>query len=160
MPFGCAAAGIADTVDAEEPVGRRLDPEVDLLAALAGLEEAADILAVPAREDRAVGQAVEGRAFGVEDQRLAVGIEAQRHIRARPGPRYAAGEVEPGVLPGGPPLFADLDRAVVARAAAPPGKRHRLIRDAAFTRQWHAIRDDLGWQTSQELANVRDVQIV
>ena len=139
--------GVGEALHAEHVVRAGLDPEVDPLAALRLREPVEVVLAVAVEERAAVREADERAALRVEDAALAAEVEVERHVRALPGLRHRADDMEPAALEGAAPALSLPDRAV--RELEAVGPRDGLLRDGDLGLERHALGGDFGGEAAQ-----------
>ncbi|MPM58395.1 hypothetical protein SDC9_105226 [bioreactor metagenome] len=136
MPVGINGVErrFAVQLHAEKRVGRRFDPEFELLPGGNLIRELKNLLAVIFAENRTAGEA-EIRDAVPEKQRFAVQVHLQRDRPARPRRRNLGGHAEPAAVPGAAPFFAFADRPVFAVQPSGIGNRLRAMPEFDLHRQ-------------------------
>ena len=143
---------------AEETVASDVDPEVDLLASLVGLQVVEVVLVVLAVEDAAVGEAEKRAALLVEHERFAAEMDVERNVSALPFLRHRAGDVEPAAVPGVAPVLAQLDRTVLECEALVVWDG--FLRHGDFGGERHALQYYVMLDALERLADAGFVYVV
>ena len=118
---------------AEQPVCRAFDPELQLFPRGMRSFEKIAVLGIPIREGAGVGQSVDGCAFRVEDQSLPAEIRQKGDLSASKVFRHRSCDVEPGALPVFSPFLTPVQRLVGEGEAI--RKFHRILTARVFTLQ-------------------------
>ena len=103
--------GFAVHLHAEERIGRRFDPEFELLSGRDLIRQLEDLLAVVLAEHRAAGEA-EIRHSVPEKQRFAVQVDRKRDRFSGPGGRNLGSQAEPAAVPRTAPALPFANRPV------------------------------------------------